>query len=70
MYRLIGIVVGVLGLSLAAQAEIYRTVDANGNVTLQSCAFAASIEQQLSKVPGKGWQNMFRIWGANQHAEG
>jgi hypothetical protein len=47
MYRLIGIVIGVLGLSLAAQAEIYRTVDANGNVTFSDSPSKNSQRVQL-----------------------
>jgi putative endopeptidase len=44
--------------------------DASGTVSLQSGAFAASIEQHLNKISVKDWQHMLRIWVANQHAEG
>lgn len=71
MYRLIGIVIGVLGLSLAAQAEIYRMVDANGNVTFTDSPSKNAQRVQLpplSIVPSLSPEDMARANGKEKEA--
>lgn len=71
MYRLIGIVIGVLGLSLAAQAEIYRMVDANGNVTFTDSPSKNAQRVQLpplSIVPSLSPEDIARANGKEKEA--